>query len=81
MGVISPLKAGDVAFTPVTNHPDFPKEFHVGDSCIFRERDVAERIATAWNSYGGEWEWFVKEIILLEKRPDEEIPEKQLPLW
>lgn len=77
-----PQKEGDIAYTPVTDHPNFPKQFHVGESCLFREREVAEKVAAAWNSHGGEWKWYVKEVVLLppiQKAKDES--EDQLSFW
>ena len=74
-----PLKVGDTAFTPVTDHPDFPKCFYVGESALFRAREAAERIADAWNSYGGDWKWYVKEVTLLSRM--EEPKGEQLSLW
>ena len=64
-----PLQGGDTAYACVTDHPRFPKRFYAGDPGVFRDRAVAERIATMWASYGtGEWPFYVKEITLLPPR-------------
>ena len=63
------LRGGDTAYACVTDHPRFPRRFHAGDYGMFRDRDTAERIATAWNSFGEtEWIFYVKEVVLLPPR-------------
>lgn len=82
MTYYKPAEAGDTVYRPVTDHPNFPKQFRVGDPYMFTEREVAERIAEAWNSYGGEWKWYVKEFVLLPKEEPEPEPEgEQLSFW
>lgn len=74
-----PLQAGDTAYTPVTDHPSFPLEFKEGAPYLFRDPETAERIASAWNSLGGEWTWYVKEFLLLPAKPEK--PKLQLSLF
>lgn len=61
------FKVGDIVWTPVTDHPDFPSEITGNQSYLFRDKVVAERMATAWNSYGGTWHWYAKSFVV----PDE----------
>lgn len=60
-----PWRVGDTAFAPITNHPKFPIVMRVDSYAKFRDRETAQRIADAWNGYGGEWTWYVKEFELL----------------
>lgn len=82
----APLQAGDTAFTPVTDHPNFSRVFREGEYCLFRDQAVAERIAAAWDSYlpaDAEWRWYVKAVVLLPREEPEPEPEDtgQLSLW
>lgn len=77
-----PLRAGDTCWTPVTDHPRFPKVVYEGGYCLFRDKEVAERIAAAWNSYrpDGEYPFYAKSFVIQPRVPE---PEEtgQLALW
>lgn len=68
-----------------TDHPNHPNECHLGDYGLFREREVAERICAAWNSYGSEhtYPFYVVEVfpleMLAEEQDDTDSP--QMGLW
>ncbi len=75
-----PLQAGDLVYTPVTDHPEFPREFREGKTVyLFRDRETAARIAMAWNSCGGEWTWYVKDFTLLPSESED--PGLQISLF
>lgn len=81
MTCYAPLQAGDTAYTPVTDHPDFPRVFYEGGSGLFRDRGVAERIAAAWNSYlppDAEWRFYVRPVVLQPREPEDS---GQMGLW
>jgi hypothetical protein len=73
------MKAGDVAYAVVTNHPDYRnRHWHVtehgfvnGGDC-YEHRGLAQKLADAWNGYGQDKPWFVREVVLL--APGEEPP-------
>lgn len=61
------LRAGALVFWVVTDHPRHPKVLYEDGSAnsAWRDRETAQRIADAWNSYGPEWEWYVREVTVL----------------
>lgn len=60
----NPIRAGDPVWCVVTDHPAFPQVVYEGEPYLFREKAVAERIACAWNSYSGDWTWYVKAFVV-----------------
>ena len=51
----------------VTDHPNHPKTLREDgvDHSVYYNREDAQRLADAWNRYGGEWTWYVREIVVL----------------
>lgn len=81
-------EVGDTVFAIVTDHPRYPRIFTLDSYAVFLDRVVAERIATAWNSFcdgTNSYPFYVREVILVAspEMPKEVDPyaAAQLSLW